>query len=168
MYPMALALSCFDPREMAETEKCLAKLKTVLNSLLDKNLLLEHKRDLLCVQYMTFCQQHWHDIQRATKWTSNALMPFFVHFLIIPFQCFGKLSAYCCTLAVAKHQQKEASASASKLLSKILQNYRLVSSELSAMQSKTDSFFNMPISQELKASMCLARQRYGFYMLVFT
>lgn len=62
-YPLVRGLSCFDPREMSKTEMCLGKLKVVLNSLIDNKLLSEHKRDIVCTQYIQFCQEKWHELQ---------------------------------------------------------------------------------------------------------
>lgn len=61
-------------------DTCLGKLKIVLNCLIDNSLLFEHKQDIVCAQYIQFCQEKRHELQICEK-DQECLDIFFVHLL---------------------------------------------------------------------------------------
>lgn len=165
-YPVVRGLSCFDPTEMSKTDTCLGKLKIVLNCLIDNKLLSEHKRDIVCTQYIQFCLEKRHELQNYEK-DHERLDSFFVR-LLKHDASFSQLWAVVKLLLLLSHGQASVERGFSINKQVAVENL----AELSYISQRViceavkshGGLLNVPISKELKASVRQARHRYAAYL----
>ncbi|KAH9378447.1 hypothetical protein HPB48_018155 [Haemaphysalis longicornis] len=164
-YPVVRGLSCFDPTEMSKTDTCLGKLKIVLNCLIDNKLLSEHKRDIVCTQYIQFCLEKRHELQNYEK-DHERLDSFFVR-LLKHDASFSQLWAVL-KLLLLSHRQASVERGFSVNKQVAVENL----AELSYISQRViceavkihGGLLNVSISKELKASVRQARHRYAAYL----
>ncbi|KAH7958886.1 hypothetical protein HPB49_006123 [Dermacentor silvarum] len=166
-YPLVRGLSCFDPREMAKTELCLGKLKVVLNCLIDSyKLLSEHKSDIVCAQYIQFCQEKRHELQNYER-DHERLDVLFVR-LLKHDPAFSMLWEVLKVLLLLSHGQAsvERGFSVNKQIAVgNMAELSYISQRVICEAVKTHGgLLNVPLSKELKSSVRQARHRYALYM----
>ncbi|XP_070390112.1 uncharacterized protein [Dermacentor albipictus] len=165
-YPLVRGLLCFDPREMSKTEMCLGKLKVVLYCLIDSKLLSEHKSDIVCAQYIQFCQEKRHELQNYER-DQERLDVLFVR-LLKHDPAFSMLWEVLKVLLLLSHGQAsvERGFSVNKQIAvENMAELSYISQRVICEAVKTHGgLLNVPLSKELKSSVRQARHRYALYM----